>query len=363
MMGDMITFLGTIMTLTVLCFFTTRNSYSNKNTEEHELLSDSNFMYNLLHLFVKRVFALMNEEGEKIIKTIEDESSQIKILLNAIASSQEEKNPYKQKMLILANEIQMLTLDYQTKYLSLCDDVKNLNNIIIKSPTEFLSAFFYTFLFCVFVLSIECLFPSYEWLTDVLGFVTVTSFLYWVLIWCNYCISLKKRKVDTPIIVYEFKIISIFRFLIGVVVSIFLFWCLNDVNIIVCYICICMLGGGYLLFDKVKKKEYCIFTYYFCLIHFILVIMFFLMCCSVYHFILENQPLFNNSLVLKWSLIFAIFNGLLLPLLVPSFRLIWEVFRVKIKFKKDTKRYQKESVQKTIELNKYFQFLIQLRSL
>lgn len=149
----------------------------------------------------------------------------------------------------------------------------------------------------------------------------------------------------------------------GVVVNIFLFWYLSDVNIIVCYICICMFGGGYLLFDKVKKKEYCIFTYYFCLIHFILVIMFFLICCSVYHFILENQPLFNNSLVLKLSLIFAIFNGLLLPLLVPSFRLIWEVFRVKIKFKKDTKRYQMESVQKTIELNKYFQFLIQLRSL
>mgnify|MGYP001249770647 FL=1 len=115
--GNSATFLGSIMTLAVLCFFGSDNIEKNSN----------NFIQNLLLIICKRTKAFLSREGDNFVDVLKKRN--YKVLYSAIAKSKEENNPRKQEMLSLVNELQFLTVEYQTSYFTLRDNVAHPINL------------------------------------------------------------------------------------------------------------------------------------------------------------------------------------------------------------------------------------------
>ena len=79
--GNSATFLGSIMTLAVLCFFGSDNIEKNSN----------NFIQNLLLIICKRTKAFLSREGDNFVDVLKKRN--YKVLYSAIAKSKEENNP------------------------------------------------------------------------------------------------------------------------------------------------------------------------------------------------------------------------------------------------------------------------------
>lgn len=175
------------MTLAVLCFFGSDNIEKNSN----------NFIQNLLLIICKRTKAFLSREGDNFVDALKKRN--YKVLYSAIAKSKEENNPRKQEMLSLVNELQFLTVKYQTSYFSLRNNVDNLYKNITQAP-EFLSSFFYSFLFCIFIFIFDCFWGAIKWCIDTVSLVSITSFIYWLYIWSYYWISIKEEML--PMMIY-----------------------------------------------------------------------------------------------------------------------------------------------------------------
>lgn len=340
------------MTLAVLCFFGSDNIEKNSN----------NFIQNLLLIICKRTKAFLNREGDNFVDVLKKRN--YKVLYSAIAKSKEENNPRKQEMLSLVNELQFLTVKYQTSYFTLRDNVDNLYKNITKAP-EFLSSFFYSFLFCIFVFIFDCFGGSVKWCIDTVSLVSITSFIYWIYIWSYYWISIKERNPSNDDILYEFKFTTCIKILFSLISITFLIGLLpipGSLSMTIIYISIIIfLAIGAII--KFKKKGSSIFTHYFNLIHFTLILISISAFAISYNVLLDKELIFNKTFALTSSISFAIFSGLFFPLFVPLFRFRREITKSINKFKESTEKFKMEDTKKSKELEEHFSLLFKLRSL
>ena len=347
--GNSATFLGSIMTLAVLCFFGSDNIEKNSN----------NFIQNLLLIICKRTKAFLSREGDNFVDVLKKRN--YKVLYSAIAKSKEENNPRKQEMLSLVNELQFLTVEYQTSYFTLRDNVDNLYKNITKAP-EFLSSFFYSFLFCIFIFIFDCFGGSIKWCIDTVSLVSITSFIYWLYIWSYYWISIKERNPSNGDILYEFKLTTCIKILFSLILSTFVIGLLPFLGswsmTIVYVLAIIVLAIGAIF--KFKKKGASIFTHYFNLIHFTLILLSISILSILYNVLLDKELIFNETFALISSISFAIFSGLFFPLLLRFRREITKSIK---KFKESTEKFKIEDTKKSKELEEHFSFLLKLRSL
>ena len=350
--GNSATFLGSIMTLAVLCFFGSDNIEKNSN----------NFIQNLLLIICKRTKAFLSREGDNFVDVLKKRN--YKVLYSAIAKSKEENNPRKQEMLSLVNELQFLTVEYQTSYFTLRDNVDNLYKNITKAP-EFLSSFFYSFLFCIFIFIFDCFGGSIKWCIDTVSLVSITSFIYWLYIWSYYWISIKERNPSNGDILYEFKLTTCIKILFSLILSTFVIGLLPFLGswsmTIVYVLAIIVLAIGAIF--KFKKKGASIFTHYFNLIHFTLILLSISILSILYNVSLDKELIFNETFALISSISFAIFSGLFFPLFVPLLRFRREITKSIKKFKESTEKFKIEDTKKSKELEEHFSFLLKLRSL
>lgn len=124
--GNSATFLGAIMTLAVLCFFGTDieegKVKKTNSTKLKEKNNGSNFIQKLLSIIVVRALEFLKREEATHVETLKIDNYET--LSNAIAKSEEKTNPYKQEMLSLANNLQFLTVKYQTDIMTLRLDIE-----------------------------------------------------------------------------------------------------------------------------------------------------------------------------------------------------------------------------------------------
>lgn len=205
--GNSATFLATISTLAVLCFFGLKSEPEEKNDERKEQdnskvtdkesemsskVSDNNFIRELLSLIARRALEFINRETNKIVRLNRDNNYEV--ISKAIAESDSSKNPYKAKMLDLANDLQFLTVNLQNEALIRSRNIQNFSNkITYKDLTEVLTSPFYSFMFCIIVLSADCIAGTNIWCINAIGILACLSTIYWGLIWFYYYNSIKKQ--------------------------------------------------------------------------------------------------------------------------------------------------------------------------
>lgn len=357
--GNSATFVATVMTWSILCFFSTKTTGGTIQTQSES----SNFMQVLLHMICNRALVFLNKvQGERIHK---HETENLKLLSKFIAESSEEKNPYKLRMLELVNVLQFQTVTFYNTYLEQKKTVESLHRKIETDSLEFFSSFLYAFLFGIFILSADCLGQSNDQLIiNVITLTAIVSYTYWGLIWGHYFISIDKRTEETSIIRYEFKpktCIIIFTCMLATIGIVNYFDVSTPIMNLIYIIGIILVGIVAMI--KYSKRGNCIFTHYFNFIHFILVVIFLFVICWIQNDLLKNDILFSVEWAKFLSLTFVIASGLILPLCIPILKLNYEITRTNRKLLKAAKSYIKESQKLHEELNERFENLCKLKAL
>jgi hypothetical protein len=228
-----------------------------------------------------------------------------------------------------------------------------------------LSSFFYSFLFCIFIFIFDCFWGAIKWCIDTVSLVSITSFIYWLYIWSYYWISIKERNPSNGDILYEFKLTTCIKILFSLILSTFVIGLLPFLGswsmTIVYVLAIIVLAIGAIF--KFKKKGASIFTHYFNLIHFTLILLSISILSILYNVLLDKELIFNETFALISSISFAIFSGLFFPLFVPLLRFRREITKSIKKFKESTEKFKIEDTKKSKELEEHFSFLLKLRSL
>lgn len=375
--GNSATFLGSIMTLAVLCFFGTVSRKKNKGDNDgsdavtHEdiqsdddviIRNSNNFVQNLLSLICRRTREFFLREGERHVNRLEEDN--YRILCNAIAKSKEENNPRKSEMLTLANDLQFKTAAYQTNYLGLRDKMEELYRNIIDSSEEFLSSFFYSFLFCIFVFIVDSLTCVNSWCINAVCLVSINSFIYWSFVWGYYCFTIKGRKSSSSFILYEFKAVTsivIPLIPLAIVTLLGCFTSFSPVVITSIYIGI-IFALAIIAINKLTHKKLTVFTHYFSLIHFVLLVVSVIAFCVLYNGILGKELIFGKEDARILSILFAVSSGLLFPLFVPLLRFRWEIISSLSEFKKSTATYLRENSEMKKQLEEHFNLLAMVKA-
>ena len=357
--GNSATFVAAIMTWTILCFFGTRVNRNNMFPQPE----NSNFMQTLLLMICERAWALLKNIQQEIIASLETEN--LIIFGKAIAESDEKDNPYKDKMMELVNKLQFKTVNFYNAYLEQIKRVKSLHQKVVTDTIEFFSSFFYSFLFCVFVLFVDSVGNSnMQWLVNAVCLTTIVSCVYWIFIWGYYCWSIKKRVENTEVVKYEFKFwtcMIVFVFMIVVLWLVNLYElrteAMNYVYVTGIFI------TGIVAMIKYIKREKCSFTHYFNLIHFFLVVFFVSGVCWLQSYVFKNSICFTAETTKILCVSFVVLSGLIFPLFVPVLRLQWEIFLTNKKLKKAKRDYIRETKKLKKDLNACFEELTKLKSL
>lgn len=319
-----------------------------------------------MSIIVVRALEFLKREEATHVETLKIDNYET--LSNAIAKSEEKTNPYKQEMLSLANNLQFLTVKYQTDIMTLRLDIEYFyEKITYYDITEFLSSFFYSFLFCIFVLTSDCFCGSTKYCIDMVSLISIISFLYWIFIWIYYCISIKDRAVNGNGIAHEFTLKkSVLYFLIFTLTTsgISLLFHLSSLLMTIIYISIIVISALFLIIKFVRKKRmYSIFTHYFNLIHLGIVIFSIGIFCGTQYLFLDTEFVFDASFAKISSISFALLSSLIFPLAIPLFRFTKEVNRAVKKCRILTIEFTEENQKKKLELEDYFSTLFKLRSL
>lgn len=357
--GNSATFVAAIMTWTILCFFGTRVTKKNKSLQ----LESSNFMQALLLMVCDRALAILtNTQNDSIAKS---ETENLRIFSKIIAESDEKNNPYKDKMMELVNKLQFKTVTFYTSYLGQSKRVKSLHQKVTTDTIEFFSSFFYSFLFCVFILCVDCLGDSnMSWLINMVCLIAIVSYIYWIFIWAHYCWSIKKREKNTEPVKYEFKFwtcILAFVF-ITAIIGLSNIFNISTETMNYIYLIIFFCTGIFAMFNYIKRGK-CVFTHYFNLIHFFLIVFYISVICWFQDKVFNNDIVFTVNQAKILCVTFVIFSGLIFPLFIPIFRFRWEIFRTIRTFNKAKKTYIKETYKIKKDLDLYFNDLIKLKSL
>ncbi|MCG0318401.1 hypothetical protein [Phocaeicola vulgatus] len=381
--GNSATFLATISTLAVLCFFGLKSEPEEKNDERKEQdnskvtdkesemsskVSDNNFIRELLSLIARRALEFINRETNKIVRLNRDNNYEV--ISKAIAESDSSKNPYKAKMLDLANDLQFLTVNLQNEALIRSRNIQNFSNkITYKDLTEVLTSPFYSFMFCIIVLSADCIAGTNIWCINAIGILACLSTIYWGLIWFYYYNSIKNRQLSTKYaIVYEFKKKNYVRNIIFILggYTLFCYACsFFNVLYIATYIWIpiVILYIIYLIIKFHRAKHACsIFTHYFNLVHLIFELIFITGICTIQYFF-GCEPIFDDKFARISSVLFALCNGLIFPLIIPIIRLKKEINNTIHELEKLTKKYTEDNTKYKKELEDYFDIIYKIKGL
>lgn len=357
--GNSATFVAAIMTWTILCFFGIRVNKGKRLPQPES----NNFMQTLLLMICNRATEILDNVQEEIITSLETKNK--KILSKAIAESDKKNNPYKDEMMVLANSLQFKTVNFYNTYLEQNMRVKSLHNKVVKNSIEFFSSFFYSFLFCVFILSVDCLGRTdMQWLINVVSLTAIVSWVYWILIWGHYCLSIKTRKEIVNSVSYKFNIWTCILIFMVMLASIGL---INLIDLDEKSMNYVYIGGiiitGIFAMIKYAQRERSVFTHYFNLVHFFLVVSFLSGLCWLQYDVFTNNIYFSANCAKVLSVLFIIFSGLIFPLIIPILRLNWEIYNTNKKLEKAKKIYVKESQKINNELNGYFENLNKIKVL
>lgn len=381
--GNSATFLATISTLAVLCFFGLKSESEEKIDEQKEQdnskdtdkdpeasnkVSDNNFIRELLSLIARRALEFIKRETEKIVSLNRDNNYEV--ISKAIAESDSNQNPYKSEMLSLANDLQFLTVNLQNEALTRARDIQVFSNkITYKDLTEVLTSPFYSFMFCIIVLSTDCIAGTNPWCINAIGILACLSFIYWCLIWIYYYNSIKNRQLSSKYaIVYEFKKKNYIRNIISILggYTLLCYVCLYfDILYIIAYIWIpiVLFYVIYLIVKFHKAKHNCsIFTHYFNFVHLIFELVFIAGICIIQHSF-GCKPIFGAEFAKISSIVFALSNGLIFPLIIPIIRLNREINNTMHELDKLTKKYTKDNTKYKKKLEDYFDLIYKIKGL
>lgn len=381
--GNSATFLATISTLAVLCFFGLKSEIEEKNDEGKEQdnskktdresealskISDNNFIRELLSLIARRALEFINRETDKIVRLNRDNNYEV--ISKAIAESDSSQNPYKAKMLDLANDLQFLTVNLQNEALTRCRYIQNFSNkITYKDLTEILTSPFYSFMFCIIVLSADCIAGTNIWCINAIGLLACLSSIYWCLIWIYYYNSIKNRELSTKYaIVYEFKKRNYIRNIISILGGYALLcYACSYFNVLYiatyAWIPIIILYVIYLIIKFHRAEHDCsIFTHYFNLIHLFFELVF-IVGISTIQYLWGCEPIFDGKFARISSVLFALSNGLIFPLIIPIIRLTKEINNTIHELERLTKKYTKDNTKYKEDLESYFDKIYKIKAL
>lgn len=382
--GNSATFIATISTLAVLCFFGMKNETEEKTNDnrkekdnsttsgkESDIIiknSDNNFIRELLSLIAQRALEFIKRETDKIVSLNRDNNYEV--ISKAIAESDNEQNPYKTEMLGLANDLQFLTVKLQNEALNRRRSIQFFSNrITYQDLTELLSSSFYSFTFCIIVLLTDCIAGKKPWCINAIGMLACLSSAYWCLIWIYYYNSIKDRQLSNKYaIVYEFKKKNYIRNIISILSG----------YALLCYICsyfnilhvatyvwipIVILYVIYLIIKFHHARHECsIFTHYFNLVHLSFELVFIAGICIIQYFG-GCKPIFDAEFVRILSILFALSSGLVFPLIIPVLRLNKEINNTISELKKLTRQYTKDNERYKKKLEDYFDTLNKIQVL
>lgn len=356
--GNSMTFLAAIATLAVLCFFGTN----------HENGENNNFIQKLLLSISQRTLGfIVRESGSNVAIEMKEDYT---IISKAIANSNNDTNPYKQKMMEIADNLQFQTVDYQNRILTIRKEIESFHRkITSKDLVEFLSSPFYAFIFSVFVMSVSCIFGKSQRYIDIVSITSIISFLYLIIIWCYYWRSIKNRTSHSKDnIAYQFNKTACIRnfFLICIMYGLVCYFSMSLGIIWLAKYGWFPIFFVYLLYLLLKfrnsKHNHSIFTRYFTLIHFVFIILFSLIVCIIQH-IIGVVSVFNNNVVQTLSLLFALSSFIIFPLAIPMVRFYIEVNRAIKAYNESTNSYIQDSKKYRKQLENYFQVLYKLHVL
>ena len=349
------------MTLAVLCFFGSIKLYAqdakSKIDEIHP--NNANFIQGILEIICRRTSAFYDDGHINVQKA--NDRYNFAYLLSAVSKSDDSKNPFKTDMLELLNNLQFITVEYQNSYYASKKRVDALIKNAINAP-EFLSTFFYSFLFCVLVFIFDCFGGTCQWSVNAVCWISIISTLYWVMIWIYYWCTISSRDNKQRDIVYVFKFSTCSIVLVlSLVISLgSVCWLGNSIYVPIVIALVVLLIGLFAMI-KFRKRKYSIFSHYFNLIHIGIVVIYSCALCAAIPFICETDNIFVfNGAWAKYLVIScALMTGLIFPLAIPIIRVRREVAKAISEFKSATTNYLKEREKKIRELNELFnQFVI-----
>lgn len=270
--GNCATFIASIMTLSVLCFFNSRkNIRQTILTRWRQFEDKSNYIQGLLEDMFERASSFFARNEQQVIRNIKTHK---KMSTDAIRKSFESDH---NAALGQLNKIQVKISGYQNVYFECRKNISILRDKLTLRP-EFMSSFFFAFLFCLFVLTVDCLarpFESMQWFKNVVFYVSGSSLLFLFSVWGFYAFSIKKVRLNKEPITYEFKIRTIIIMVIftNTLLALVSFKLqITEINAHLLFAMSVLLSMIYMNYELVKRRK-CMFTRYFILVHFIIIVL------------------------------------------------------------------------------------------
>ncbi len=322
--GNCATFIASIMTMSVLCFFNSKKKNKADNPNMQGLLEDkSNYIQGLLEDMFERASSFFARNEQQVIRNIKTHE---KVSTDAIRNSFESDHSAALEQL---NKIQVKISGYQNVYLECRKNIWVLREKLTLRP-EFMSSFFFAFLFCLFVLTVDSLvypFESTQWLKNVVFYVSGSSLLFLFSVWGFYIFSIKKVRINKEPITYEFRIRTIIIMVVFTNVLLALVSLKLQITEVIAHLLFAvsvLLSMIYMIYELVKRRK-CMFTRYFMLVHFIIIVLHAFVFCVLQNFYVGNTYVVSNRLVSFCSICSALLGGLIFPFFVPLLRMIFEV--------------------------------------
>ena len=324
------TFIASIMTLSVLCFF---NSRDNKHKIENK--NNSNYVQGLLESIIERASFFFSRNENKVLQNIKKKYEEV-VNIEAIKKLFESKSDISK--LTIINNIQNKISEYQNVYFTCKKSILYVKDKITQRD-EFLSSFFYTFLFSFFVLCIDCFDIDgldILWLKNVVFYASATSIIFLVSMWLFYFLSIKRVRIAKEPIAYEFRYYN--TIIILVLINIVLAFVSNllvksEVSLHVIY-ALSIIFPLLHMYYKLMKRRRSVFTHYFILVHFIIILLHSFIFSAIQYLIVGNTFIIQNKIISICSVIAISIGGLVFPFFIPLIRMIYEVELSNYKLKK-----------------------------
>lgn len=323
LLGKSQTFFGVLATVVVLCIFKGGN----------------NFIFQILEEIRER----LRERVKSLTVSVELESTRQRLEKKLSV----ETNPLKIKsygelMSKLSKLKMQLTLMDMVAFFAGYDEKYER----IKKSDEMLRSPFYTclYIFIIFLFDeyLRCeICPAKEMMFTAVSFVTLFSFIYWMLIWCNYirrnlcdkerglCLLPTKNRYMVVIVLAVVCLLIYFASLFGCHILL-----AND-NVDMAkylfrgsFVVPCIASGCYFVHTHPKSNN----GYYFSLLfHVVGMLGFSIVFSGVLYLLMNWEEHFSLLLISDsmfeqtklWIFLFTIFNGLLLPFFCPLFCFYW----------------------------------------
>lgn len=344
LLGSSQTFLGTLTTLIILCIFANEN----------------NFIYKILD----NVVGNFQEEIEKLRVNTNFEnvinSSDYKLLTRVVGNEKEDEALKKEGTKLLS-KISNLKLNLQFKYakIEVFGD-KQIN--AIKLSTEQTLAPLYTFGFCIFIFIFDELlrFSSmgfYNLFYSILATFIAFSFIFWLFIWIKFLINIHgesnslMRKIKESIENFGNKFNKLPHPLVMIIIL-----------TILSSLCVCLISyfpiewRSYALiisitlpFSLLGILKSCIhvteYSHMFIFKHIFIIIVLAILLCTVLIYCInvnDNWLIPYNPYLFKASVfLFTLFNGLILPFLMP-YLCYWSIYKKAQNNEKHSKELAKQ---------------------